>query len=90
MALKQIKDDDLSCNFVHNRMDNSPILLAIDQRGDNADNERDRRKYNNKMKWDSTNLNSEDRDPFFLFFNFKIHRSVCSWIGSARQWIFGL
>lgn len=52
-------------------MDNSPILLAIDQQRDNADNQRDRIKYNNKMKWNSANLNSEDRDPFFLFFNSK-------------------
>lgn len=52
-------------------MDNSPILLAIDQRRDNADNQRDRRHYNDKMKWNSANLNSEDRDPFFLFFNSK-------------------
>lgn len=49
-------------------MDNSPILFAIDQRRDNVDNQRDRKKYNNKIKWNSANLNSEDRDPFFLIF----------------------
>lgn len=52
-------------------MDNSPILFAIDQRRDNVDNQRDRGKYNDKMKWNSANLNSKGRDPFLLFFNSK-------------------